>query len=141
MLSSVIFGMTCYRSSPKWSLCVCSKTMLAHWKSSKEILFSYDWELISYSGLVINISSTVEVFLDCNISQWKNWILNAKWTNIKNYWNLQCSMVSSWKTQLHDNIRFYEWLMFPKLSEKKSEKFGKFRNHLVDFIVLHSFWG
>ena len=33
--------------------------------------------------------------------------------------------------------RFHEGLMFPKLSER----FGKFRNHSVDFIILHSISG
>ena len=38
---------------------------------------------------------------------------------------------------MRDQIsRFHEGLIFPK----DSERFGKFRNHSADFIILHMIW-
>ena len=45
--------------------------------------------------------------------------------------------VTNYKVEWGQDSGFHEGVMFPK----DSERFGKFRNHSVDFITLHRIWG
>ena len=49
---------------------------------------------------------------------------------------LSCFFFQPLHSENTDNDRFYEGSLFPKLSET----FGKFRNHSVTLIILHSIW-
>ena len=134
LMLSIIFRMACYRSSPQWSVHVCSKTMLAHWKGTKEKLFSCDWEVIYYSRLVINILPTVEVFLDCNISQWKI-LLNAIWPDNK-------KTVESCNIQWFHLERNSCMIIYCNLDDRLKNIFigraeGEFNNNLSSESPLH----
>ena len=45
--------------------------------------------------------------------------------------------ITNYKLEQGQDSGFHEGAMFPK----DSERFGKFQNHLVDFIILHRIWG
>ena len=55
---------------------------------------------------------------------------------LKDAKNYEQAGSSGWCSKKSVTSRFHEGSMFPK----DSERFGKFRNHSVDFIILHGIW-